>query len=124
LKYDKQDTAHNMTREILCISKNIKEIYYEYEDEVEAEAAPPPTNESAAASPAVVAAPVAVAVSSGPVAAVADEPLKAVETLRVLVAQGLKKPLDDVPLSKAIKDLVGGKSTLQNELLGSARKFS
>jgi len=39
------------------------------------------------------------------------------------VAQGLKKSLVDVPLSKAIKDLVGGKSTLQNELLGSARKF-
>ncbi|PLW31981.1 hypothetical protein PCASD_16545 [Puccinia coronata f. sp. avenae] len=53
-----------MTREILCISKNIKEIHYEYEDKVEAKAAPPPTNESAAASPAVVAAPVAVAVSS------------------------------------------------------------
>ncbi|PLW37368.1 hypothetical protein PCANC_19643 [Puccinia coronata f. sp. avenae] len=43
---------------------NIKEIHYEYEDKVEAKAAPPPTNESAAASPAVVAAPVAVAVSS------------------------------------------------------------
>ncbi|WAR63063.1 hypothetical protein PtB15_18B145 [Puccinia triticina] len=54
LKYDKQDTAHNMSREILCISKNIKEIYYQYEDE-------------------------------------------------------------------AIKDLVGGKSSLQNELLGSAQ---
>ncbi|KAI9613677.1 hypothetical protein KEM48_003676 [Puccinia striiformis f. sp. tritici PST-130] len=115
LKFDKQDTAHNMSRKILCISKNIKEIYYQYEDEVEAEAAPPSSNESTVASP------VAVAASSGPVTSVADEPLQAVKTLRVLAAQGLKKPLSDVPLSKVIKDLVGGKSTLQNELLGSAQ---
>jgi fatty acid synthase subunit alpha len=121
LKYDQQDTAHNMSREILCISKNIKEIYYQYEDEVETEAAPAAVSEPTAVSPAAVAVAAPVA-ASGPVAAVADEPLKAVETLRVLVAQGLKKPLNDVPLSKAIKDLVGGKSTLQNELLGSARK--
>jgi 3-oxoacyl-ACP reductase-like protein len=52
-----------------------------------------------------------------------DKPLKAVETLHVLVAQGLKKPSDEVPLSKAIQDLVAVKFTLQNELLSSARKF-
>ncbi|OAV88120.1 hypothetical protein PTTG_29145 [Puccinia triticina 1-1 BBBD Race 1] len=107
-----------MSREILCISKNIKEIYgsYQYKDKVEGEASSPAANEPAAASPAAVAvaAPAPVAASSGPVVA-------AVETLCVLVAQGLKKPLDDAPLSKAIKDFVGGKSTLQNELLGSAQ---
>lgn len=122
LKFDNQDTAHNMSREILCISKNIKEIYYHYEDEVEADATPVASNEPvAAAAPIAVAVTAPVAVASGPIAAVADEPLKAVEALRVLVAQGLKKPLADVPLNKSIKDLVGGKSTLQNELLGSAQ---
>jgi hypothetical protein len=30
--------AHNMTQEILCIAKNMKEIYYEYEDKVKARA--------------------------------------------------------------------------------------
>jgi fatty acid synthase subunit alpha len=34
----------------------------------------------------------------------------------------LKKSVDEVPLSKAIKDLVGGKSTLQNEILGDLQK--
>lgn len=125
LKYEKHDLASNMTREILCISKHSKEIYYQYEDEAEEmpEEAPAAASASVAA-PAVTAAPVAVAApaaSAGPAVAVPDEPLKAVETLRVLVAQGLKKPLSEVPLSKAIKDLVGGKSTLQNELLGSAQ---
>ncbi|KAJ5819647.1 hypothetical protein N7474_005238 [Penicillium riverlandense] len=38
------------------------------------------------------------------------------------IAQKLKKSLADVPLSKAIKDLVGGKSTLQNEILGDLGK--
>lgn len=47
-----------------------------------------------------------------------DEPLKAVDTLRVIIAQKLKKPVSEVPLGKSIKDLVGGKSTLQNEILG------
>ncbi|PLW22534.1 hypothetical protein PCANC_25084 [Puccinia coronata f. sp. avenae] len=87
-----QDTAQSMTRETLGISKNIKEIYDKNEDQVEAKAAPPTINEFAAASPAVVAAPIAVT--------------------------GLKKPLDEVPPSKDIKYLIGGKSTLQNELLG------
>lgn len=124
LKYEKQDTADNMTRDILCISKNIKEIHYQYEDEPEV--VDPPETATAGAAPVappttIVAAAPPVVVSAGAATAVTDEPVKAVEALRVLVAQGLKKPLADVPLSKAIKDLVGGKSTLQNELLGSAQ---
>jgi fatty acid synthase subunit alpha, fungi type len=51
------------------------------------------------------------------VASVEDAPIKAIEILSVVVAQKLKK-VDEVPLSKTIKDLVGGKSTLQNEILG------
>ncbi|EGF98545.1 uncharacterized protein MELLADRAFT_79679 [Melampsora larici-populina 98AG31] len=125
LKFEKSDLASNMTREILCISKNSKEIYYQYENEVEeAPEEAPAAASSSAAAPGVAAAPVAVAApaaSAGPAVAVPREPLKAVETLRVLIAQGLKKPLSEVPLSKAIKDLVGGKYTLQNELLGSAQ---
>lgn len=38
--------------------------------------------------------------------------------LLVLIAQKLKKSLADIPLGKSIKDLVAGKSTLQNEILG------
>ena len=51
--------------------------------------------------------------SAGPAAAVADAPIGAVDVLRVLVAQKLKKPLADIPLSKAIKDLVGGEGITQ-----------
>ncbi|CUA75193.1 fatty acid synthase subunit beta, fungi type [Rhizoctonia solani] len=72
--------------------------------------------------PAPVAAPVAAPVVTSPpgaaAASIPDEPLKAVDALRVIIAQKLKKKVDEVPISKAIKDLVGGKSTLQNEILG------
>lgn len=51
-----------------------------------------------------------------------DVPITATEVIHVVIAQKLKKPIDEVPLSKAIKDLVGGKSTLQNEILGDLQK--
>ncbi|KAF9991984.1 3-oxoacyl-[acyl-carrier-protein] synthase, partial [Modicella reniformis] len=77
----------------------------------------------AGASAGASAAPVMVA-SAGAAApaAVADVPIKAVDVLHVIVAQKIKKTVDEVPLSKAIKDLVGGKSTLQNEILGDLQK--
>ena len=63
-----------------------------------------------AAAPAAPAAPAAAPPpSAGPAAAVEDAPVTAVDVLRSLVAQKLKKSLADIPLTKAIKDLVGGK---------------
>ncbi|KZW02887.1 fatty acid synthase [Exidia glandulosa HHB12029] len=119
-KYETQDNSICRTRVILCHAKNAKEIYYQFEDE----AAAPEVDASAEASGPAVAAPVAAValpVSAAPAAAAAaipDEPIKALDTLRIIIAQKLKKKVEDVPTSKAIKDLVGGKSTLQNEILG------
>ncbi|KAK9347028.1 3-oxoacyl-reductase [Lipomyces starkeyi] len=124
-KYESYDAALSLQRQVLCYSKDAKEIYYT-PDPVVVEAAPEPAAATAGApAAATAAAPAAVAAAaapSGPVAAVSDEPVKAVEILRSLVAQKLKKPYDQVPLAKAIKDLVGGKSTLQNEILGDLGK--
>ncbi|CAN6674507.1 fatty acid synthase subunit alpha [Trichomonascus vanleenenianus] len=124
-KYETYDSALNLQRQILCYSKDTKEIYYT-PDPVEA-APEPAASEAAAPAPAaaaVAAAPAAAAAPapSGPVESVADAPVKAVEILHALVAHKLKKTLDQVPLSKAIKDLVGGKSTVQNEILGDLGK--
>jgi fatty acid synthase subunit beta len=122
-KYEVQDGAVSLRREILCAAKNQKEVYYLFEDEA-AEAAPAaeasaPAATAAAAAPVAVAAPVAIAApSAGPAAAVDDVPPKAVDTVRIIVAQKLKKPASEVPLSKSLKELSGGKSTLQNEILG------
>ena len=63
------------------------------------------------------AAPVAALIATAGLVSTIDEaPLKAVDTLRFIAAQNLKK-VDEVPLSKSIKDVVGGKSTLQNQIL-------
>ncbi|KAF9007571.1 fatty acid synthase [Cyathus striatus] len=123
-KFETSDDSTSRTRIILCHAKHVKEIYYQYEDEVEASA----TEESSAAeiapvsAAAAVAAPVVAPAASGPVASIEDAPIKAVDILSVIVAQKLKKKVDEVPLSKSIKDLVGGKSTLQNEILGDLQQ--
>ncbi|KAJ1331771.1 fungal fatty acid synthase subunit alpha [Microdochium nivale] len=126
LKYEAFDAAKSLQRQILCYNKDSKEIYYDV-DPVDEEAAAPAaeSSSSSSAAPAAsapAAAPAATAASAGPAAAIADVPLPAVDVVRALIAQKLKKPLADIPLSKAIKDLVGGKSTLQNEILGDLGK--
>lgn len=130
-KYDAYDAARSVQRQILCYNKDAKDIYYDV-DPIEEEPAPAagsnaapsatsaPSNAAPATSAAVAAAPAPA--SAGPAASVPDAPVGAVDILRSLIAQKLKKPLTDVPLSKAIKDLVGGKSTLQNEILGDLGK--
>ena len=50
-----------------------------------------------------------------------DVPFKTINIL-VIIAQKLKKKVDKIALSKSIKDLVGGKSTLQNESLSDLQK--
>lgn len=60
--------------------------------------------------------------SAGPVASIPDEPIRAVDAVRVMVSLKVKKPLDQVPATATIKELVGGKSALQNELVGDIQK--
>ncbi len=112
-KYQAHDAAKSIQRQILCYNKDAKEIYYDV-DPVEDEPAPAAAGETpAAAAPAAGAAPVAIAPSepsAGPAASVPDAPVGALEIVRSLIAQKLKKPYTEIPLSKAIKDLVGGES--------------
>ena len=110
-KYEAYDAAKSVQRQILCYNKDAKEIYYDVDPVVEEEATPaggdaPAPNPSSA--PAQSFAPAPPPPSSGPAAAVDDTPVQAVDIVRSLIAQKLKKPLAEIPLSKAIKDLVGG----------------
>jgi len=119
-KYEAGDDSVSRTRVIYCHAKNPKEIYYQFEDEPEAAAESTPADEPAAAPTTIVQTPAVVAppAASGPVAQIADEPIRALDILLIIIAQKLKKKIEEIPVSKAIKDLVGGKSTLQNEILG------
>ena len=127
-KYEAYDAATSVQRSVLAYNKDQKEIYYDV-DPIEDEPAPAAATSAPSASssaPAPSAAPAATAAppppGAGPAAAVADAPVQAVDIVRALIAQKLKKSLADIPLTKAIKDLVGGKSTLQNEILGDLGK--
>lgn len=119
LKYAAIDQAQGRRRVMLCHSKDKEALYYSYADEEPADEAPADSSDSTSAPAAAPAAaptpaPAPAAASSGPAADVPDEPLKAVDVVRAILAQKLKKPISEIPLSKAIKDMVGGKSTLQN----------
>jgi fatty acid synthase subunit alpha len=114
-KYEAHDAALSVQRQILCYNKDAKDIYYavEPEEEETALAASDSENSAPTQSTATASAPTAVApppLSAGPAAAIEDAPVSATDVLRALVAQKLKKSLADIPLSKAIKDLVGGKN--------------
>ncbi|KAJ2492835.1 fatty acid synthase alpha subunit Lsd1 [Coemansia sp. RSA 2050] len=56
------------------------------------------------------------------VATLVDAPLQAMDIVHPLIAHKLKRPLADVSALKSIKALVGGKSTLQNEIVGDLHK--
>lgn len=121
-KYEAYDAAQSLQRQILCYNKDAKEIYYDVEP-VEEEAEKPAGSSPPSSSPpqAAVASPIAIAApppGAGPAAQVDDAPVKATDVVRAIIAQKLKKSFSEIPLSKAIKDLVNGKSTLQNEILG------
>ncbi|KAL4922984.1 uncharacterized protein BDV17DRAFT_296786, partial [Aspergillus undulatus] len=112
-KYEAYDAATSVQRQILCYNKDAKEIYYdvdpvEEEPEATPEAAGAPATSAAPTAPVAAGpAPAAPAPSSGPAAPVEDAPVSALDVVRTLVAQKLKKALSDIPLNKAIKDLVG-----------------
>jgi len=117
------DDSSGRVCRIFCASKDQNDIYYQFEDEPEAtpeqgtpveaaNLAPAPV----AAAPAVNAAPPA---SAGPAASIEDVPIRAVDIHAVIVTQKLKKQLSEIPLSKSIKELSNGKSTLQTEIMGN-----
>ena len=114
-KYEAYDAALSLQRQILCYNKDAKEIYYDV-DPVDEETAPAIIESSTSipntsSAPAQNVTPITVAPSApnaGPAAAITDAPVSAVDIVRALIAQKLKKSLAEIPLNKAIKDLVGG----------------
>jgi fatty acid synthase subunit alpha len=121
-KYETKDDSTGHVRQVFCASRDQKEIYYQFEDEPEATSDPDAPAEAANPSltpvaAAVVASPPPTTIA-GPAASIEDVPIRAVDILAVIVSQKLKKQLSEVPLSKSIKELSNGKSTLQNEIMG------
>jgi fatty acid synthase subunit beta len=123
-KYDRIDDSSSKIRAILCHSRNGKEIYYQYENAVEAPVVDDSPDDSLAPTlvPVVAIPTAAPSTSSGPALSIEDVPIPAIDILLVIIAQKLKKKVDEILISKTIKDLVGGKSTMQNKILGDLQQ--
>ncbi|KAJ2710817.1 fatty acid synthase alpha subunit Lsd1, partial [Coemansia spiralis] len=116
--------------EILCSATDMDKIVFlavAEQPETEAlaaAAAPGPPPQPDAPQPAAGMSAAAADVSSAAVPApeIQDVAVPALDVVRALVAYKLKVGLDLVGAGAAIKDLVGGKSTLQNEIIGDLQK--
>ncbi|RPA81839.1 hypothetical protein BJ508DRAFT_414553 [Ascobolus immersus RN42] len=119
-KYESYDAAHSLQRQILCYTKDTNDIYYKtVHEEAPAAAANVRVKDSASQEPTVSpAAPVANRSPARVLKELEDVPLKAAHVLRTIVSQKLKKGFLEIDEQKTVKELVGGKSTLQNEIIG------
>eukprot|EP00004_Rigifila_ramosa_P027693 TRINITY_DN910_c0_g1_i1.p1 TRINITY_DN910_c0_g1~~TRINITY_DN910_c0_g1_i1.p1 ORF type:complete len:2842 (-),score=503.53 TRINITY_DN910_c0_g1_i1:4431-12935(-) len=120
------DYSPLVPRELLWYNRDRTAIYFEHTDELEVEASPasrPASTPAPAPTPAPVVRPPAPAhAASGPAAAVADVSLTALDFLQALLAVRLQKSISEIAPSVTLKSVVGGKSALQNELLGDIEK--
>ncbi|KIW43558.1 holo-[acyl-carrier-protein] synthase [Exophiala oligosperma] len=136
--YSSQAASHWSHFRFLSSADNKNDIYYEYSEQtqpdpsgragasganvtvsasLEVKVTPPPASTNVNASVATsmeapIMAPVIAALS------VPDASLLANHVVLAITAQKLKKAFDQVPIQKTIRELSGGKSTLQNELIG------
>ena len=127
-KYADRDLARSLRRDFLSTKSDGKEIYYEYETveveqmrpDVSISASEPPSRsrlEAPAVTEQLQVSPQAPTSAAAP-STIQDVPISAQEVVRSLVGRKLNRGLEDLSTGKSIKDLTGGKSTLQNELVG------
>ena len=127
-----QDKSRSIDRQILSYSNDSKAIYYEYEGEdvlpdpssaaahsdsdsqstVRIPISPVPT-QSATVLPIATGATGATNISA---TAIEDVPLSATDVILALVAQKLKRPLDEVAVHKSLRDLSGGRASSINRM--------
>ncbi|KAJ2440217.1 fatty acid synthase alpha subunit Lsd1, partial [Coemansia sp. RSA 2337] len=120
----------NSSLEILASSSELDRILFQDRPAAAAASAEPELEHSSqgvsaqvtAADIPVTAAPVIENIAVPLSRAVDDQPIQPLEVVRALIAHKLKCPLESVSADKPIKDFVGGKSTLQNEIIGDLQK--
>ncbi|EPE29993.1 Thiolase-like protein [Glarea lozoyensis ATCC 20868] len=133
LKYATRDRILGLRRAFLASTKNSPEILYEYEPQTGSQVQGLPSSSSvqslSAQSPSPITVPNTPATPlhlptihaeafSIAATSLVDVPITSWEIVRALVAHKLKKKIDQIHGSKTIKELSGGKSTLQNEIIG------
>ncbi|EXJ85584.1 fatty acid synthase subunit alpha, fungi type [Capronia coronata CBS 617.96] len=132
LKYESKDTAQNMSRQLLTFQQNFDKISYDQKfvqppevrqaqsfqsnsEPVKSVAVTAPPPEGSIVPPATSPPP---NTTPAPTQEVEDAPASVVDIVSTITSVGMKKPLDGFDMSKSIKALAGGRSTLQNEIIG------
>ncbi|KAJ1518159.1 3-oxoacyl-[acyl-carrier-protein] synthase [Coelomomyces lativittatus] len=142
LKYTAYDDARTFRRKNLSYARNKQQIYYEYNDDAASiptissslrkegtitvspdtststststHSKPPNTENSSNSSPNPTV--------TGEAEIIPDTVIPSWLLLACLLSQKLKVPVEKLDLNKTIKDLSGGKSTMQNEIIGDLQK--
>lgn len=101
--------------QLLASTQSLPKLLYTYDETPEDSSIDEPVIETPQSStvPEPVKSPEAFTVQTVP-----DVPLTAIRIIRALIARKLRRPASEIDASRSIKDLCGGKSTLQNELIG------
>ena len=121
-KYSVEDKVRLVNRQILSHSDDRKAIYYEYEQNDEVEAQPSASEHSGASStvkPTVTLASshsatllpdadITTQETNVSAKSIKDAPLSVSDVVLALTGQKLKRPVDEVPLHKSLRDLSGG----------------
>ncbi|KAL4817010.1 Sterigmatocystin biosynthesis fatty acid synthase subunit alpha [Aspergillus spinulosporus] len=107
-----QDSRQGL--QLLASTQDLAQLCYIYDEPAEAEAS--------TADESVIETPQCSTIPEVPVEPeiqpVPDTPLTAISIIRALIARKLRRSVTEIDASHSIKDLCGGKSTLQNELIG------
>ncbi|KAI1774623.1 putative 3-oxoacyl-synthase [Hypoxylon cercidicola] len=114
------DAVNGIKRSLLSTSANYDDLRYDIPPSAEPETIETKKPESNPTTPAPAAAPVADAQPSAPAgnSPVPDAPITALDAVKALVASSLKKPASDLKLDDSIKAISGGRSIVQNEIIG------
>ena len=126
-KYLAYDTAHSIKRFVFGIPKDRIDVYYEFEPEEEetvhiaiADAGDNAGDNSSVQFPSITS---PSPVMGKPVAkSITSLNLPTAVQIQVLIAAKLRKSLTEIALTKSIKDISSGKSTVQNEIVGDLQK--
>ncbi len=125
--YADRDLARSIRRKLLSTKSDSKEVYYEYEpveDEPSLDVSTPRTKPPTSPVPISPAGteqlqtPFQSSALLTAASKIQDVPVSAQEVVRSLIARKFNQGFEDISIGKSIKDLAGGKSTLQNELVG------
>ncbi|KAJ2681903.1 fatty acid synthase alpha subunit Lsd1, partial [Coemansia spiralis] len=113
--------------EVLHVDRDRDAIYYTQSHEEAPEPIPsallaPPELDTLPVATTVIEPVASVVQPPGTAEALVDVPLQTLDIVHALVAQKLKHPLAGISALKSIKTLVGGKSTLQNEIVSDLHK--